>query len=219
MSDPGNNSHIHKLDKIDAKTFLEAEGISIDQLRNDIKLVEWRDVLDKSARKLRKSCWYTKHPCTCKYSYGNSCWEACSMPKWMSVLADALSKLCELNESEEFFDGVNCNLYDDSSKALPWHSDNEHLFKKKDGTATIISISFGAARSFDWRKKLNKSEGGMTTLEDLDILTMTGKTQLFYEHSVPAMGVYDALEESNPRINLTFRFIANHDPKCPVVAN
>ena len=141
------------------------------------------------------------------------------MPKWMSILANALSKLCNLDEAEEFLDSVNCNLYENSSKALPWHSDNEQLFRKKDGTTSIISISFGAARSFDWRKKLDKDVGNMTTLEDLDILTMTGKTQLYYEHSVTAMGQYDAYEESNPRINLTFRFIANHDSKCPVVTS
>ena len=136
----------------------------------------------------------------------------------MTSLANALSKMCNLDAAEEFLDSANCNLYDNASKSLPWHSDNEQLFKKSDGTSNIISISFGASRSFDWRKKMDKKDGGMTTLEDMDVLTMTGKTQLFYEHSVPAIGAYDALEGSDPRINLTFRYIAKHGAKCPVVA-
>ena len=92
MDDQGNNSQIAKLENVHVKKFLEEEGISDMQLKDDIKTLAWVDVYDHTGKKARKSCWYTKSPCTCKYSYGNSCWTANDMPKWMTSLANALFK-------------------------------------------------------------------------------------------------------------------------------
>ncbi len=58
----------------------------------------------------------------------------------------------------EVLDGVNCNLYDSMAQYLSWHADSEPLFKKKNGEATGVSISFGLARQLERQKEHDKNK-------------------------------------------------------------
>ncbi len=111
------NSQIDKLDGVAVKQVLESHGLSVDKLRDDIKKIVWKDVFSPhDGKKTRKSCWYTKSPCNCPYSYGNSTWPCNSMPQWMCQLASILEELTGLDIEGESLDGVNCNLYADLSQ-------------------------------------------------------------------------------------------------------
>ena len=216
LDDHASNSQIDKLDGVAVKQVLESHGVKVEKLRDDIKKIAWKDVFSPlDGKRTRKSSWYTKDPCRCPYSYGNSSWPSNMMPQWMCQLASVLEELTGLDIEGESLDGINCNLYDNLAQHLTWHSDNEPIFKKKDGEATIVSLSFGLARKFEWRKKHDKDNYNFTTLDDLDILVMKKKTQIHWEHRVPALGTSDGMEQSQPRINLTFRYIAKHSEKCP----
>ena len=94
------------------------------------------------------------------------------------------------------FNSVLANLYRDGSDSVAWHADDEREL----GTEPLIaSLSLGATRSFKLRRT---SDGALwlVTLGHGDLLVMSGRSQLDYQHSVPKT---KRVVES--RINLTFR--------------
>lgn len=90
------------------------------------------------------------------------------------------------------------NYYKDGSIALGYHSDSE---KDLEPNSIIASVTFGAERDMLFK---NKKDGKLTKilLEHGSLLTMEGKTQKLYKHSIPKR-----TKVKEPRINLTFRLI------------
>jgi len=95
-----------------------------------------------------------------------------------------------------------------------WHSDDEPLFQGKFRDIMIISLSLGVKRKFELR--FNWPEEGEKPVRSFqlgsgDLMTMEGMTQKHMMHRVP--------KEENvkgSRINLTWRWVIKHTPKCPV---
>ena len=135
----------------------------------------WRKVVSDEGLYLRSSCWYVKSPCTCAYDYGHTKRHAHEAPQWMLDLGAALADIAGVSSTEWQPNSCNCNLYSGSASSLGWHSDNEHLFIGADGTATILSISFGMPRVFEHRKKNTREKPRWVTLADFDLLTMQKK--------------------------------------------
>lgn len=137
----------------------------------------------------RQVGWYSKHP----YSYGGA-----SHPPTHSDLP-SFNKL--LDECNTFFstdlNSVMLNIYDDGTKSIPWHADDEGELGYK---PTILSISLGATRNFYLRKKDNDIIHCVPLL-DSSLLVMAGLTQSFYEHAVLQEDVQSI------RFNLTLRHI------------
>ena len=210
LSDSEAESYVYKYEAEDVSKFLKANSINTDNLLDElIKDLPWQKVYSKDGIARRSSCWMTKSPCNCKYDYGNSLWTPTHFTKPVTLLAEALAKMIK---SSEVPDGCNANLYEGPSNSLGWHADNEDIIIGSTGEATIISISFGLARYFELRKLNVKMKPIQTLLGDLDVLVMDGKTQLHYEHRVPATD--NTHSSQAPRVNLTFRFVKHRD-KCP----
>lgn len=89
------------------------------------------------------------------------------------------------------------NLYHHGGEGMGWHSDDESSLVPG---ATIASVSFGAARRFDLRHRLDSSQKVSVLLESGSLLLMAGPTQRHWQHALPK-----ALRIKEPRINLTFR--------------
>ena len=98
-------------------------------------------------------------------------------------------------------------------QALVMHSDGELLFGKSDEPKLIVSFSLGAARNFNIYVK---KEDLLFTIKLIngEIITMEGLFQQECKHGVPAQ-----VDVEEPRINLTFRNIVNHQPNCPCWTN
>ena len=103
----------------------------------------------------------------------------------------------------------NVNYYEDGKSQVGWHSDDENLFKDTKEGYTIVSLSLGATRTFQMRHKWKKDIFIEKKLHSEDILIMEGKFQDKFVHRVP---VEKAVKDS--RINLTWRWIRNHDWNC-----
>ena len=164
---------------------------------------------------LRSSRWYTCDPCKCSYEYGNGTWPSFVMPELVLQLGKCIAEQLSSVMNEQFVPNcVNANYYVGSSSSLGWHSDKEDLFPDDDGCATIVSVSLGQSRNFEFRKIGGHSKPRIVTLNNGDVLVMAGKTQLFWEHRVPPL---DNLfcQSGEPRLNFTFRFARNHERKCP----
>jgi alkylated DNA repair dioxygenase AlkB len=92
------------------------------------------------------------------------------------------------------------NYYPDGDSSMGWHSDSENSIVVG---STIASLSLGATRRFDVRKR--DATSGCAYKVDLGhgtLLLMEGKTQQFYKHQVPKQKAIKL-----PRINLTFRLM------------
>lgn len=97
------------------------------------------------------------------------------------------------------FNSVLLNLYRDGRDSMGMHSDDE---AELGVNPVIASLSLGAPRTFILRHKRDK-ETIKLDLNDGSLLLMAGATQHHWQH-----GINKEPRLTEPRLNLTFRFIA-----------
>ncbi|XP_007531576.1 alpha-ketoglutarate-dependent dioxygenase alkB homolog 3 isoform X1 [Erinaceus europaeus] len=177
----------------------EADWV-LEQLCRD---VPWKQRIgireDVTYQQPRLTAWYGELP----YTYSRITMEP--NPDWHPVLLTLKSQI-EANTGHTF-NSLLCNLYRNEKDSVDWHSDDEPSLGK---CPIIASLSFGATRTFEMRKKPLPEESGDYTYMDrvkipLDhgtLLIMEGATQADWQHRVPKE--YHSRE---PRINLTFRTV------------
>lgn len=131
----------------------------------------------------------------------------------MNDLMKQVMPYCGIESSEDWPTSCNLNLYEDGGMSVGWHSDDERLFQGKFQDIRILSLSLGVSRKFEMRANWpeeNEKQHRRVLLASGDIMTMEGMLQKHFQHRVPR-------EENiqGPRINLTWRWIAKHNPRCP----
>ena len=104
--------------------------------------------------------------------------------------------------------GVNLNQYAGPGSFIRWHGDNEPLFGPQNFPKLIISLSSGNSVEFMVRRRASGNFPSLITLDHGDLLVMDGLTQSEYEHCT-------ASELQGPRVNLTYRWVAQHTTSCP----
>ena len=104
--------------------------------------------------------------------------------------------------AQTLFTTVLLNNYRNGNDSMGWHRDNEPVLGKN---PLIASVSFGAARKFNFRDYETKKTNISLLLEHGSLLIMKGATNHFWEHQLPK-----TKQTNSPRINLTFRTIVNH---------
>ncbi|MEO6549468.1 MAG: alpha-ketoglutarate-dependent dioxygenase AlkB [Ferruginibacter sp.] len=97
------------------------------------------------------------------------------------------------------FTSALLNFYRDGHDSMGWHRDNE---KELGINPVIASVSFGAARQFQYRDYTIKGAPISINLTHGSLLLMKGKTQHCWEHRLPK-----ALDITGIRINITFRLV------------
>ena len=95
---------------------------------------------------------------------------------------------------------VLLNLYRDGQDSMGWHSDDEAVLGRN---PLIASLSLGGVRRFDLRRKGQGRIAHSLDLEHGSLLVMRGTTQHYWQHQVAK-----TRRHCEPRINLTFRWIA-----------
>ncbi|XP_004627354.1 alpha-ketoglutarate-dependent dioxygenase alkB homolog 3 [Octodon degus] len=152
----------------------------------------------------RLTAWYGALP----YTYSRVTMEP--NPHWHPVLH---TLKCRIEENTGYtFNSLLCNLYRNEKDSVDWHSDDEPALGR---WPVIASLSFGATRTFEMRKKPPPEENGdYTYVERVKIplahgalLIMEGATQADWQHQVPK-----EYHSRGPRVNLTFRTI-HPDPR------
>ena len=107
---------------------------------------------------------------------------------------------------------ANLNLYGGSGSRVRWHSDNEGLFGKQGESKLIVSMSFGVSALFKWKPGPSlDSDASPSSLHHGDLLVMDGCCQDEYLHCTDPL-------QGGERVNITFRWIRNHVPRCPLAA-
>lgn len=114
---------------------------------------------------------------------------------------DELSEIKQYVESASghMFNSVLLNLYRNGSDSVAWHADDEPELGNE---PVIASVSLGAERQFQFKKKSHPEEKIKLLLPHGSLLLMSGKSQIDWLHQLPKMRAI-----VKPRINLTFRQI------------
>lgn len=161
--------------------------------------IEWRHdeavMFGKKIITSRKVAWYGEKP----FSYTYSKVTKSALP-WSPELI-ALKKLAE-DISGETYNSCLLNLYHNGTEGMAYHSDGEKDLKRN---GAIASLSFGAARKFNFKHKTT-SETISMMLDPGSMLVMKGTTQAHWLHRLPP-----TKSVTKPRINLTFRTIVDQD--------
>ncbi|KAJ6667180.1 hypothetical protein lerEdw1_017158, partial [Lerista edwardsae] len=158
---------------------------------------------DISFEEPRLTSWYGELP----YTYSRLTMQA--NPDWHPLLAMLKDRIEDF--TKETFNSLLCNLYRNEKDSVDWHSDDEPPLGK---TPVIASLSFGACRMFELRKKpLPQEEYTYVQrvripLDHGTLLMMEGATQEDWQHRVPK-----EYHSRDARINLTFRTMFP-DPKA-----
>ncbi|CAE8663225.1 unnamed protein product, partial [Polarella glacialis] len=158
-----------------------------------------------------RTAWMCQAPCNCKYRYGGAEVLPESYPEWMKDIMATCMPLCGLKYPTQWPDSCNLNLYVDGQHSVGWHADNETLFQGKVQDCRIISLSLGQTRKFELKQG---SVMHRLDLNDGDLCTMEGMTQKYFQHRVPKENGKGIGE----RINLTWRWVVQHDPDCNTAA-
>ena len=104
---------------------------------------------------------------------------------------------------------MNLNQYAGPGSFIRWHSDNEPLFGPQNLPKLIVSLSLGNSVEFMVRRRASGNFPSSIRLDHGDVLVMDGLAQSEYEHCT-------ASELQGPRVNLTYRWVAQHTASCPL---
>ena len=91
---------------------------------------------------------------------------------------------------------------------IRWHSDNESLLGPQNSPKLIVCMSLGHSVEFQVRRAA-RGVPSPIQLDHGDLLVMFGLAQSEYEHRT-ASGL------QGPRVDLTYRWIAQHITSCPL---
>lgn len=117
---------------------------------------------------------------------------------WTATLIEIKQRCEEISQAK--FNSVLLNYYRDGNDSMGWHQDNERELGEH---PIIASVSFGAARRFQFRRKKRKDLPATSIdLAHGSLLLMQGSTQQFWKHQLPKTA-----HKIGARINLTFRLI------------
>lgn len=97
------------------------------------------------------------------------------------------------------FNSVLLNLYRNQNDIVSWHSDDEPELGQN---PLIASISFGVARSFQFKRKDDPAQRAEVELSNGSLLLMAGATQHYWKHQIPK-----SKTPVGTRLNLTFRHL------------
>jgi alkylated DNA repair dioxygenase AlkB len=170
-----------------------SEPLAIEFYKTLLEEIAWKNdeavIFGKHIITKRKVGWYGDLPFV--YTYSHSAKKA--LP-WNDVLKN-IKSIAEKHTGKSF-NSCLLNLYHDGQEGMSWHSDDEDTLEPD---ASIVSISFGAARKFSFQHKTNKTSQSIL-LENGSLLVMESNVQKNWLHALPK-----SKRISSPRINLTFR--------------
>lgn len=140
----------------------------------------------------RLECWIGDPGCT--YTYSGIRLEPRPWPPAVAAVRGEVEALVG-----ERFDCVLANRYRDGDDGVAWHADDEPELGPE---PVIASVSLGAPRPFQLRRRDDPAERREVELGHGDVLLMSGRTQAEWVHRIPR-----TKRPVGERVNLTFRRI------------
>jgi alkylated DNA repair dioxygenase AlkB len=151
---------------------------------------EWIVVYGKRRRQPRLTAWFADDRVS--YTYSGLTMAASPWPQCLKLVRAEVEQMVGIR-----FAAALANLYRDGRDGVSWHADDEPEL----GPAPIIaSVSFGAPRVFQLRRRDDHQVRHEITLASGSLLLMAGETQRNWTHQIPRTS-----RQVFPRINVTFR--------------
>lgn len=176
------------------------ETLADTYFRELLATVPWRhDEIVMYGRKMpvpRLSAWHGDHDS--HYSYSGIAMHTEPWTPLLVAIRDDVQRLAA-DHGAPRFNSVLVNLYRDGNDGVAWHADDEPELGIE---PVIASVSLGASRTFQLRRRDDASERRDVELHHGDVVLMYGLTQALWLHQVPKTS-----RQVGPRINLTFRTI------------
>ena len=135
-----------------------------------------------------------------------------SFPEWLDDLMEVVMPQSGLVDKLSWPTSCNVNFYEQHDDMVGAHADNEALFQGTHQEITIISLSLGGTREFLIYSTARQPLGSIL-LRNGDMIAMEHWTQSQLKHGIAKLPP-DSLEDPK-RINLTWRWIAQHKLDCP----
>ena len=161
-----------------------------------VDAIDWRQVqvrvFGKAHNVPRLTSWYGSRA----YTYAG----IAHVPRPLPTLLTQM--LVRVESTGYSFNSLLCNLYRHGSDSVAWHADDEPELGLD---PVIASVSLGAPRRFTLKERNGKGRWTVD-LGHGDLLTMYGRSQADYLHSVPKTS-----KPVGPRVNLTFRTVHTDD--------
>jgi alkylated DNA repair dioxygenase AlkB len=149
----------------------------------------------------RLSAWYGDAGKT--YTYSGKKQEPLAWNEPLQHIKTDIENLSNLllthNLPSTTYNSVLCNFYRNGQDSMGFHADNEPELGKN---PIIASVNFGESRRFIFRRRDTPSVKHEILLTHGSLLIMAGAMQHHWVHAVPKEP-----KKTQPRINLTFRFI------------
>ena len=137
----------------------------------------------------RLQAWYADNGI--HYSYSNN---LLTTQRWNELLSTIRRDVQQKTGYD--FNSVLLTYYRHGNDHVTWHADDE---EELGAEPVIASLSLGATREFQFRRKHDELQGSIY-LNDGDLLLMRPGFQVHWEHCIPLEP-----DINQPRINLTFR--------------
>ena len=153
---------------------------------------EYINIMGKVSPIPRLTYWYSRD--SKPYKYSGIKVQPIPYTKLITDIAKKIEDKTNLN-----FNSVLLNYYRDGNDSVSWHADDE---KSLGSQVNIASISIGAERDFQFKRKDGNGERQKITLTNGSLLVMHSPIQEFWLHQVPKRK-----KINEPRVNLTFRYI------------
>jgi alkylated DNA repair dioxygenase AlkB len=119
-----------------------------------LEALPWEEVLSQGGILTRHSLRLAPRDCICSYAYGRTkqVYEPVNILSFLETMTRNLEQFLGLEA--ETLNSLNANKYSQPKHDLQWHSDNGKLFRASefDRDTLIVSVSFGATRTFSIRK-------------------------------------------------------------------
>lgn len=202
-------------------------AILLEEMKAIEASTQWHVLRSKSDTVTRSTAWLVADGCCCRYTYGDVSVEPQRRPEWLDAIEDrVLRDGCGLERHEQP-NCLNINFYENEDQNVGWHSDDEGLFRGAQQDCRIISASWGETRRFEVALKDMQHPFGKPSIyrESLkavslnpgDLLTMNGLFQKYYSHQLTkGRSSHQQPLPTHKRINLTWRYIVQHKPYCPM---
>ena len=186
-------------------------------LRGEQLLAALVSTLDWVVRGTYRTAWAVEPRCLCSYAYGRRVavgpqtgarsWELLR-DLWRAI-APQMAPWCAVGDVPTC---ANLNYYGGSGSCVRWNSDDEVQIGGRGESKLIVSVSVGFSALFRWKPRPSPNcEADSTWLHHGDLLVIDGRCQDEYLHCTDPR-----LDEE--RVKITFRWLKNHVPQCPLGA-
>ena len=182
-----------------------------DQWFNSLQTLEWERQSIQGRSLNRRTAWFVRGGCTCTYDLGAMQIIPRSFPEWLDDLMEVVMPQCGLVDKLNWPTSCNVNFYEQHDDMVGAHADNEALFQGTHQEITIISLSLGSTRDFIIYSPTRQVLGSIA-LRNGDMIAMERWTQAQLKHGIARLPP-DSFEDPK-RINLTWRWIAQHKLDC-----